>query len=134
MLADGIVRQTLMRSYLASFHIKDRPRLRSLGANTRAVALNKAPIIVGSNKANLLAFSLGSYRQSSIRRNLAHLWLGQLAQRETGMCKLLLIQHMQNIRLIFVRVEALEQSPPAGHRIGLHPHVMSRCQVVRTER
>ena len=49
------------------------------------------------------------------------------------MCQLLLIKHMQYIRLILIRIKTSAQPPLACHRIIIYAHIMACCQVIRID-
>src|SRR5437588_871293 len=50
------------------------------------------------------------------------------------MSELVLIEHMQHIRLILLRVESAAQPALAGNRMVIYAHIMACCQIVRVQR
>src|SRR5690349_887009 len=70
----------------------------------RGIAINEAAIIVVSDKTNLLALSLRSDRQTTLSGHRAYLRLSIVAQRETGMRQLVLVQHVKHIGLILIKI------------------------------
>src|SRR5690348_2573417 len=50
------------------------------------------------------------------------------------MSKLLLIEHMQHMRLILLKINSTAQPALTANRIVIHTHIMSRCQVLCIQR
>src|ERR1051326_5075585 len=132
-LPNGVVGQALMRAYLPPTDIEHWPLTGCVCPGAFSVALHETAIVARRHKTNLLAFRLGSHRQTPLSSHCSHLWLGEGAQREAGMPKLLLIQDMQHIRLILGGVNTLAQTSLSGQNIGLNAHVMASRQIVCAE-
>src|SRR5579885_102991 len=147
-LSNGIIRQPAMTTEHLAFLIvdwtgtrdldhaparcADRHR-RALLLQQRGVAIDKAAIIVLRHKTDLLALWLARHAQTSLRSHCTHLRLGILAQGKAGVRKLLLVEHMQHIRLILPAIDAPAQTPLARQRMVIHAHIVSRRQVIGIE-
>ena len=73
------------------------------------------------DEADLLAVVLVRDLQAALARERPHVVLGHLRQREDGARQLRLRQAEQEVRLVFPRIAAPQQAPPAG-RAGSVPH------------
>ncbi len=94
--------------------IEQRPGLRlPSGALAQRVA-----IVAARHEADLLALGLVGGRQAERASDLAHLGLGQLAERKPGVLELILAQAVQEVGLVLVRVAGAQQA----------------CLAVRTDR
>ncbi len=98
------------------------------------VAIDEAAIIVLRHEANFLAFGFARHAHTALRRHSSYLRLGILAQGEAGVRQLLLVEHVQHIRLILSGIKAPAQPELARERVVIHAHVMARRQVIGIER
>ena len=69
-----------------------------------AVFLQKAPVIAVAQEAQILAFALAGDGQAKPFGQFAYFWLGLAPDGEEHLAQFFLIQHVQDVRLIFVGV------------------------------
>src|SRR5215469_14466578 len=85
------------------------------GSGSRAEpALEELPGVAVGDEADVVAVWLGGHGQAAVRRLLAHLVLGRVADREHGPGQLLAGQHGEHVRLVLVRVNAAGQAGTTG--------------------
>ena len=96
--------------------VDDRPGLRRPAA---ARPERAADVAVG-DEADALALGLVGRRETEVARDVAHLGLGQLAEREPGVRELVLAQAVEEVGLVLVLVARPQRAPRR------HPAVSAR--------
>jgi len=76
--------------------------------------LQEIPEWALADEADAGGVALVEYRQSALAGDCTNLALAQRAQREVAAGKLRGTQHVQEITLVLCRIDAAQQSPPAG--------------------
>src|SRR5947209_16932094 len=75
------------------------------------IPIDEAAIVVLRNKANLLALGFCSDCHAPFSRHSAYLRLSELSQGKAGVCKLLLVENVQDVGLILIRINTTPQTP-----------------------
>ena len=95
---------------------------------------DKADIVSIGNKANILTVLFLGSCNTALRRDRTDLLFCEVAERKEHAGKLLLRQIAEHIALIFFRVESFFQNIALCGGIVLHAGVMSRGDLVKSER
>ena len=114
-----------------SFPIHDLPRAES---SVRATAAcDESRVVAVGHEADVLALGLFRRDEAVGAGHLAHLVLGQLAQRKQHVGERVLGEVVQHVALILSRVTRPQKLPTPGRLVPAAPGVMSRGHVIEPQ-
>ncbi len=108
-LAHGVVGVAGVRADARAVDVDDRSRV----ARVAAALLEQRAVVAERDEADLLALRLVRRRQLELGRDLPHLRLRQVAEREARACQLVLVEHPQEVGLVLVGIGGAQEAPAA---------------------
>ena len=127
-LADRIERHAIMMAEHVSVHVDDITGMQAAGRMLFQIRF----VIIVRHEADFLAVRLVRDRQMPIFRHPARLGLMVIAERHEEVREAVLIEMIERIRLVFLRIDAFLEQPTA-FSILFDARIVARRDVVRAE-